>query len=143
MAAARTPTGLPSVVSRPGYAYLHTAIDDRSRLAYTEELSDETSVTAAAFWSRAAAFFATHGIDRIAAVLTDNGSCYRGRTFNQALGDGGQAPLHPPVPAADQRKGERYQRILAREWAYQRSWTSNQERADTQQIPSSCTPRFI
>ena len=36
---------------RPGYAYLHTAIDDRSRLAYTEELADETSVTAATFWS--------------------------------------------------------------------------------------------
>ena len=34
---------------RPGYAYLHTAIDDRSRLAYTEELGDEKSVTAAAF----------------------------------------------------------------------------------------------
>ena len=65
---------------RPGYAYLHTAIDDRSRLAYTEELADEKSVTAAGFWAPAAAFFAAHGIERIAAVLTDNGSCYRGKS---------------------------------------------------------------
>jgi len=51
---------------RPGYAFLHTAIDDRSRLAYTEELADEKSITAADFWERAVEFFAAHGIERIA-----------------------------------------------------------------------------
>jgi hypothetical protein len=48
---------------------VQTAIGDRSRLAYAEELADEKSVTAARFWVRAAAFFAAHGIERIAAVL--------------------------------------------------------------------------
>jgi transposase len=71
---------------RPGYVYLHTAIDDRSRLAYTEELTDEKSVTAAGFWARAVEFFAAHGIERIHRVLTDNGSCYRGKAFKTALG---------------------------------------------------------
>ena len=59
-----------------GYHYLHTAIDDHSRLAYSELLPDETGDTAAAFWQRARAWFDQRGIttDR---VLTDNGSCYR------------------------------------------------------------------
>jgi hypothetical protein len=55
-------------------------------LAYTEELDDEKSITAAGFWARAAEFFAAHGIERIYRVLTDNGSCYRGKVFNEALG---------------------------------------------------------
>jgi hypothetical protein len=46
----------------PGYASLHTAIDDHSRLAYTEILPDETTATAAAFWARAHAWFAAAGI---------------------------------------------------------------------------------
>lgn len=45
-----------------GYSYPHTAIDDHSRLAYTEILSDETKHTAVAFWTRAQAFFAAYGI---------------------------------------------------------------------------------
>ena len=71
---------------RPGYAFLHTALDDRSRLSYTEELTDEKSVTAASFWKRAVEFFAAHGIEKVYRVLTDNGSCYRGKAFNDALG---------------------------------------------------------
>ena len=71
---------------RPGYVYLHTAIDDRSRLAYTEELADEKSVTAAGFWVRAVEFFTAHGIGKIHRVLTDNGSGYRGKAFRAALG---------------------------------------------------------
>lgn len=62
--------------NRPGYVYLHSAVDDHSRLAYTEELPDEKGITAAGFWTRAVAFFAAHGITTIARVLTDNGSCY-------------------------------------------------------------------
>ena len=70
----------------PGYAFLHSAVDDRSRLAYTEELNDEKSLTAAGFWARATEFFAAHGIEKIYRVLTYNGSCYRGKVFNEALG---------------------------------------------------------
>jgi len=102
---------------RPGYAFLHTAIDDHSRLAYTEELADEKSFTAAGFWARAAEFFAAHGIEKIHRVLTDNGSCYRGRAFNQALG----ATVHKftkPYRPQTNGKVERYHRTMAREWAY-------------------------
>jgi len=70
-----------------GYAFLHHAVDDYSRLAYSEELSDERKETAAGFWLRARAFFAEHGIT-VRAVMTDNGSCYRSRAFADALGKG-------------------------------------------------------
>lgn len=68
-----------------GYAYLHHAVDDHSRLACSEILNDETKETADAVWLRAVAFFAAHGIT-IKAVLTDNGSCYRSPAFAAALG---------------------------------------------------------
>jgi hypothetical protein len=62
-----------------GYAFVHSAVDAYSRLAYSEVLSDEQGITAAAFWLRAAAFFSGCGIN-IERVLTDNGSCYRSGT---------------------------------------------------------------
>ena len=68
-----------------GYHYLHTALDDHSRLAYTELLTDERGHTAAAFWRRAHAWFTDHAIT-ITRVLTDNGACYRSRDFATALG---------------------------------------------------------
>jgi transposase InsO family protein len=112
---------------RPGYVYLHTAIDDRSRLAYTEELADERSVTAAGFWHRAVEFFAAHGIDRVHRVLTDNGSCYRSNVFNAALGRTVHKYTRPYRPQTN-GKAERYQRTLAREWAYRQDWSCNAER---------------
>jgi hypothetical protein len=53
-----------------GYAYVHSAVDAYSRVAYSEVLGDEQAVTAAAFWVRANAFFATLGID-VERALTD------------------------------------------------------------------------
>jgi hypothetical protein len=71
--------------STVGYHYLHTAIDDYSRLAYSEPLPDQSADTAAQFWIRAAAWFSRQGIT-VERVLTDNGSCYRSRVFDAALG---------------------------------------------------------
>ena len=70
---------------RVGYAYVHTAIDDHSRLAYSEVLPDERGATAAGFWHRAEAWFRAQGVV-VLRVLTGNGSCYRGQLFNEALG---------------------------------------------------------
>ncbi len=92
---------------RPGYVYLHSAVDDHSRLAYTEELPDEKGVTAAGFWTRAVTFFAAHGITTITRVLTDNGSCYRSKVFNKAVRNTGTKHkyTHPALPPANQRQG--------------------------------------
>jgi transposase len=60
-----------------GWEYVHIAVDDYSRLAYAEVLDDETAVTATGFLRRAVAFYRRHGVT-VEAVMTDNGSCYRG-----------------------------------------------------------------
>ena len=65
-----------------GYRYIHTAIDDRTRLVYSEILDDEQAVTACDFWIRAEAWFATQGVMCLR-VITDNGSCYRSMLWLQ------------------------------------------------------------
>jgi transposase InsO family protein len=115
-----------------GYAYLHHAVDDHSRLAYSEILNDETKETAAAFWLHAAAFFAAHGII-VKAVLTDNGSCYRFRAFKAALGPHVKHRRTRPYPPQTNGKVERFNRTLATEWTYARPYASETERATTYQ----------
>ena len=111
-----------------GYHFLHTAIDDHSRLAYSELLADERKDTAAAFWIRADAWFASCGIT-VTKVLTDNGSCYRSHTFADALGDIVHKFTRPYRPQTN-GKVERFHRTLADEWAYARLYTNDAERCD-------------
>jgi transposase InsO family protein len=104
-----------------GYAYLHTALDDFSRLAYTEILADERGHTAAAFWRRAEAWFRARGIV-VERVLTDNAFYYRGKLFNEALGDIRHKYCRPYRPQTN-GKVERFHRTLLEEWAYVRPYT--------------------
>ncbi|WP_084104460.1 IS481 family transposase, partial [Demequina sp. NBRC 110056] len=113
-----------------GYAYLHHAVDDCSRLVYSEQLADERKETAAAFWHRANAFFADHGIT-VTAVMTDNGSCYRSRVFAQALGDNITHVRIRPYRPQTNGKVERFNRTLAAEWAYAQTYRSDAARAAT------------
>lgn len=71
-----------------GYRYIHHAIDDYSRLIYSEILDDERKDTAAGFIQRANTFFKGLGAT-VQAVMTDNGACYRSRAFNQVLSAAG------------------------------------------------------
>jgi transposase InsO family protein len=111
-----------------GYHYLHTALDDHSRLAYTELLADERKDTAAAFWLRARAWFASAGIS-IHRVLTDNGSCYRSAAFATALGPVQHKRTRPYRPQTN-GKVERFHRTLTDEWAYAQLYRSDQDRCD-------------
>ena len=113
-------------INRVGYAYLHSAIDAYSRLVFTEVHNDERAATCAAFWTRAAAFFADHGID-IDAVLTDNAWAYRYRRFNDALNGIEHRFIRPHTPRTN-GKVERFHRTLLDEWAYVRLYTSETER---------------
>lgn len=110
-----------------GYAFLHHAIDDCSRLAYSEILTDERKETAIGFWTRAAAFFADAGI-QVEAVMTDNGACYRSRDFTTTLGPIRHLFTRPYRPQTN-GKVERFNRTLAAEWAYAATYTSDQARA--------------
>jgi transposase InsO family protein len=114
--------------SRVGYRFIHTAIDDRTRLAYSEVLDDEQGATAAGFWHRAHGWFAAHGIT-IERVLTDNGACYRSRFWRQSLHDTGVTHKRTrPYRPQTNGKVERFHRILLEEWAYIRDWTCDQRR---------------
>lgn len=117
--------------SRPGFEYVHCAVDDHTRLAYAEIHPDETTATCAGFLRSAAAWFTTQGIDRIERVLTDNALAYRnGRAWQQALTDlgAGQRFTRPYRPQTN-GKAERFNRTLADEWAYARPFTDSADRA--------------
>ncbi|CBL55759.1 Putative insertion element ISCmi2 transposase [Propionibacterium freudenreichii] len=111
-----------------GYRYLHHAVDDHSRIAYSEILDDERRETAAGFWTRANAFFAGLGVT-VTAVMTDNGSCYRSGAFADALGDEVKHKWTRPYRPQTNGKVERFNRTLAVEWAYAKPYASEAERA--------------
>ncbi len=110
-----------------GYSFLHHAVDDHSRLAYSEVLTDEKKETAAGFWIRANKFFAAAGIT-VTAVMTDNGACYRSRHFAAALGEIKHVRTRAYRPQTN-GKVERFNRTLAIEWAYAATYLSDEARA--------------
>ena len=112
--------------TKVGHAFVHSAVDAYSRVAYSEVLDDEQGVTAAGFWLRAVAFFATLGVT-VERVLTDNGGCYRSRDFAAALGATRHSRTRPYRPQTN-GKVERFNRTLLAEWAYARTWTSDGQR---------------
>ena len=111
-----------------GYRYIHTAIDDRTRLVYSEILDDELGLTAAEFWIRAEAWFTLMGV-RCERVITDNGACYKSMHWIKACTATGTT-VKKTRPRRPQTNGkvERFHRILLEEWAYIRAWTSDNQR---------------
>ena len=117
-----------------GYGYVHSALDDHSRLTYSEVLRDETGPTAAAFWHRAVSWFAAQGvfIDR---VLTDNGGCYQSKQWRTAMANTDcQHKRTRPYRPQTNGKIERFHRTMLREWAYARPYGS--ERARRKALPA-------
>jgi transposase InsO family protein len=113
-----------------GYDYVHSVVDDHSRLAYSEIHPDERASTCAAFFARAITFFAGHGIT-IQRLMTDNAWSYRhGTQLRELLADHGirHKFIRPHCPWQN-GKVERFNRTLAAEWAYRQVFTSNHERA--------------
>ena len=111
-----------------GYRYIHTAVDDRTRLAYSEICNDERGATAAEFLERAVLWFKLRGVT-IERVLTDNGACYRSRAWaatcaTHSVRHSRTRPFRPQTNG----KVERFHRILLEEWAYVRDWTSETDR---------------
>ncbi|MFF5714622.1 integrase core domain-containing protein [Streptomyces sp. NPDC012756] len=115
-----------------GFDYIHSAVDDHSRPAYSEIHGDEKVATCAGFLIRAAAFFHSQGIDRIERVLTDNAWAYRkGLAWKAALAElGATGKLTRAYRPQTNGKVERFNRTLLDEWAYLRPYTSNTERTD-------------
>lgn len=114
----------------PGYDYVHSAVDDHTRLAYSEIHPDERADTTAVFVEQALAFFAAHGITRVERIITDNAWSYRhGNKLRQLLADRDikHKFIKPHCPWQN-GKVERFNRTLATEWAYRQVFTTNAER---------------
>jgi transposase InsO family protein len=111
-----------------GWECLHVAIDDASRLAYTEVLPDEKKQTTCGFARRAAAWFGRKGIS-IQRLMSDNGSAYRSYDFRNLLAELGirHVRTRPYTPRTN-GKAERFIQTCLREWAYATPYRSSQER---------------
>jgi transposase InsO family protein len=113
-----------------GWEYLHVAIDDCSRLAYTELLPAETGLACAGFLARAAAWFAANGV-AVHRVMTDNAFAYtRSRAFKATLaGSGARHITTRPYRPRTNGKAERFIQTALREWLYANAYTQSAKRA--------------
>jgi transposase InsO family protein len=115
---------------RTGFDYVHSLVDDHSRLAYSEILPDEKGSTCAGFLERAIDYLAARGITRIERLMTDNAFAYRNsRQLRElcATHDIKQVFIRPHCPWQN-GKVERFNRTIQTEWAYRRVFLSNIER---------------
>jgi transposase InsO family protein len=115
--------------TRVGFDYVHSLVDDHSRLAYSEALPDEKGPTCAAFLDRALDYFAAHGITRVERLMTDNAWAYKW-SLRQVCTDHHdikQIFIKPHCPWQN-GKAERLNRTLLAEWAYRQPFISNDER---------------
>ena len=111
-----------------GTCYLHTVLDDHSRVAYVEAHDDETAATAAAVLRRAVAWFAERGVT-VRRVLTDNGSAYKSRLWRDTCAELGITPKKTrPYRPQTNGKIERFHRTLAEGWAFKKFYNSESAR---------------
>ena len=117
-----------------GYDHFEVLVDDRSRRSVVVQVPDESGPSAAAALELGLAAFAADGI-AVERVMTDNAFAYRSRAFRQTLGDRRQTRTRPYRPQTN-GKAERFIGTLVREWAYARTYTSNDARL-------AALPRFV
>lgn len=111
-----------------GWEYLHVAIDDASRLAFTAMMPDEKTQGAVAFLNAAIAWFQAHGVT-VQRVMTDNGSAYKSKAFAHAIAARGlkHKRTRPYTPRTN-GKAERFIQTSIREWAYASPFHSSADR---------------
>lgn len=111
-----------------GWECLHVAIDDASRLAYSEILPNERAGSAVAFTTRALAWFQDLGVP-VERIMTDNGSAYKSFAFRDLLGERGikHKRTRPYTPRTN-GKAERFIQTSLREWAYAKAYETSHQR---------------
>lgn len=112
-----------------GYDYVHSLVDDRTRLAYSEIHPDEKGPTCAGFLERALDYFAARGIASVQRLMTDNAWAYRYSLRELCEKRGITQKFIKPHCPWQNGKVERLNRTLQTEWAYRRPYASNAERA--------------
>ena len=113
-----------------GYEFVHSMVDDHSRVDYTEVLDSEDAAACAGFMLRAAQWFATYGF-RIERVMTDNAWAYQSSAFQTVLDTIGATHKRTrPYRPQTNGKVERFHQTMLRGWAYKRPYNTNQQRRD-------------
>jgi transposase InsO family protein len=111
-----------------GWEFVHVCVDDATRVAYVEVLTDERALTCVGFLRRAVAHFATYGI-RVERLMTDNGNPYRSRPHALACRALGLKHIRTePYRPRTNGKAERFIRTLLDGWAYRNTYRSSTER---------------
>lgn len=112
-----------------GWEFVHVCIDDASRVAFSQLRKDERKGSAVAFLKAAVVYYASLGV-KVQRVMTDNGSCYRSRTFARACKKLGLKHIRTkPYTPKTNGKAERFIQTSLREWAYACAYTTSDERA--------------
>ena len=112
-----------------GWEYVHLAIDDHSRVAFGSIEPDERGISACRALLQAARYYRGLGV-RFERVLTDNGACYRSRSFRRLVHRLGMRHLRTrPYSPRTNGKAERLVQTCLREWAYARSYANSEQRA--------------
>jgi transposase InsO family protein len=118
-------------VEGAGWEYVHVAIDDHSRIAFSAVFPDEKQDSVLLFLSQAVAYYQRLGI-RFRAVLTDNGPAYRSRAFAaQCRHLGLKLRFTRPYTPRTNGKAERFIQTALREWAYARSYQNSEARTQS------------
>ena len=117
-----------SGTGRPGWEFVHVAIDDHSRLATARVFPDEKKESAVAFLEAVLSYYRSLGVT-VSRVMTDNGSCYRSKAFVRACERLGVKPIRTrPYTPQTNGKAERFIQTALREWAYARAYNNSDER---------------
>lgn len=125
----RVTGNLANRTRRVGWEYVHVAIDDHSRIAFSAIFVDEKAHSTVAFLRQALAYYARLGI-HFKALLTDNGPAYRSRLFAatcRALGL--KHRFTRPYTPRTNGKAERFIRTALQEWAYARTYQNSEQRS--------------
>jgi transposase InsO family protein len=113
-----------------GWEFVHVAIDDASRIAFSLVMPNEKKESATAFLKAALAYYESLGVT-VARVMTDNGSCYRSFDFRDACRDRGLKHIRTkPYTPKTNGKAERFIQTALREWAYAQAYPTSQRRAE-------------
>ena len=112
-----------------GWEFVHVAIDDASRIAFSRIMKSERKTCAIAFLKAAVAYYKSLGIS-VERVMTDNGSCYRAGSFRRACKRLGLRHIYTrPYTPRTNGKAERFIQTALREWAYARAYDTSRQRA--------------
>ncbi len=116
-----------------GWEFVHVAIDDASRIAFSRVMASERQTCATAFLRAAVTYYASLGI-AVERVMTDNGACYRSRRFRNLCRKLGLKLIYTrPYTPRTNGKAERFIQTALREWAYARAYETSRQRAE--QLP--------